>query len=208
MPALPPGPSAPSVIQSIAWWNRPLAYLERARARYGKRFTIRLLGVPPFVMLSDPAEIKEAFTAPADVLHPGEGARILEPVVGAQLGDPARRGRAPLAAQADAAGLPRREDGEALRSGRRGHRARGRELAARHADRAAFAPPGADARDHPARGLRPRPWAAARGDPHPSHRDPRHRDEAGQPDPAASEGAVRLRALGAFRPAQAPRPTR
>ena len=82
MPALPPGPSAPSVIQSIAWWNRPLAYLERARDRFGKRFTIRLVGVPPFVMLSDPAEIKEVFTAPADVLHPGEGARILEPVVG------------------------------------------------------------------------------------------------------------------------------
>ena len=82
MPALPPGPSAPSVIQSIAWWNRPLAYLERARDRFGKRFTIRLVGGPPFVMLSDPAEIKEVFTAPADVLHPGEGARILEPVVG------------------------------------------------------------------------------------------------------------------------------
>ncbi|MGH2839093.1 MAG: cytochrome P450 [Thermoleophilaceae bacterium] len=82
MPALPPGPSAPSVIQTIAWWNRPLAYLERNRDRFGKRFTIRLLGIPPFVMLSDPAEIKEVFTAPADVLHPGEGANILEPVVG------------------------------------------------------------------------------------------------------------------------------
>ena len=82
MPALPPGPSAPSLIQTIAWWNRPLAYLERQRARFGKRFTIRLLGVPPFAMLSDPAEIKEVFTAPADVLHPGEGASILEPVVG------------------------------------------------------------------------------------------------------------------------------
>ena len=82
MPALPPGPSAPSVIQTIGWWNRPLAYLERNRARFGKRFTIRLLGVPPFVMISDPAEIKEVFTAPADVLHPGEGANILEPVVG------------------------------------------------------------------------------------------------------------------------------
>ena len=33
-------------------------------------------------MLSDPDEIKEVFTAPADVLHPGEGAHILEPVVG------------------------------------------------------------------------------------------------------------------------------
>ena len=82
MPALPPGPSAPSLIQTLAWWNRPLAYLERNRARFGKRFTIRLLGIPPFVMLSDPADIKELFTAPADVLHPGEGARILEPVVG------------------------------------------------------------------------------------------------------------------------------
>jgi cytochrome P450 len=70
------------VIQTIAWWNRPLAYLERNRARFGKRFTIRLLGIQPFVMLSDPAEIKEVFTAPADVLHPGEGANILEPVVG------------------------------------------------------------------------------------------------------------------------------
>ena len=82
MPALPPGPSAPSLIQTLAWWNRPLAYLERNRARFGKRFTIRLLGIPPFVMLSDPADIKELFTSPADVLHPGEGARILEPVVG------------------------------------------------------------------------------------------------------------------------------
>jgi cytochrome P450 len=82
MPSLPPGPSAPSLIQTIAWWNRPLAFLERNRARFGSRFTIRLLGIPPFVMLTDPADIKELFTAPADVLHPGEGARILEPVVG------------------------------------------------------------------------------------------------------------------------------
>lgn len=34
-------------------------------------------------MISDPDEIKAVFTAPPDVLHPGEGARILEPVVGA-----------------------------------------------------------------------------------------------------------------------------
>ena len=80
--ALPPGPREPSLIQTLGWWNRPMAFLERNRARYGKRFTIRLLGTPPFVMLSDPAEIKELFTAPPDVLHPGEGARILEPVVG------------------------------------------------------------------------------------------------------------------------------
>jgi cytochrome P450 len=79
---VPPGPSYPSLIQSIGFWKRPLAFLERCRARYGKRFTIRLPLAPPFVMISDPAEIKQVFTAPPDVLHPGEGARVLEPVVG------------------------------------------------------------------------------------------------------------------------------
>jgi cytochrome P450 len=81
-PKLPPGPRQPSVLQTIGWWTRPVAVLERNRARYGKRFTIRLLQTPPFVMLSDPEEIRELFTAPPEVLHPGEGARVLEPVVG------------------------------------------------------------------------------------------------------------------------------
>jgi cytochrome P450 len=79
---LPPGPRMPSLIQSIGMWKRPLSFLERSRARYGKRFTIRFVGAPPFVMLSDPDELKQVFTAPPDVLHPGEGARVLEPVVG------------------------------------------------------------------------------------------------------------------------------
>jgi cytochrome P450 len=82
MGTLPPGPRAPSLIQTIAWWTRPISFLERNRARYGKRFTIRLLGERVFTMLSDPAEAKQVFTAPPDVLHPGEGARVLGPVVG------------------------------------------------------------------------------------------------------------------------------
>jgi cytochrome P450 len=80
---LPPGPHAPSLLQTIGWWSRPTAYLERCRARYGKRFTVRLMGQSPFVVLSDPDELKQLFQAPPDVLHPGEGARILEPIVGA-----------------------------------------------------------------------------------------------------------------------------
>jgi cytochrome P450 len=79
---LPPGPSQPAAVQTIAWWTRPVAFMERARARYGKRFTIRLLASPPFVILSEPDQLKELFAAAPDVLHPGEGARILEPVVG------------------------------------------------------------------------------------------------------------------------------
>src|ERR671939_1198894 len=79
---LPPGPTQPPIVQTMGWWARPVSFLERNRARYGKRFTIRLLAAPPFVMISDPDEIKQIFTAPPDVLHPGEGAQILEPVVG------------------------------------------------------------------------------------------------------------------------------
>jgi len=80
---LPPGPRSPRSVQTLAWWTRSIPLFERCRARYGKRFTLHLLQTPPGVHLSDPDEIKEVFTAPADVLHPGEGARILEPVVGA-----------------------------------------------------------------------------------------------------------------------------
>src|SRR6476659_5936526 len=79
---LPPGPRAPALIQTVAWWNRTIPFLERCRSRYGKRFTIALLGAPRFVMISDPEQIREVFTAPADVLHPGEGAQVLEPIVG------------------------------------------------------------------------------------------------------------------------------
>src|SRR4051812_6872007 len=83
MPAqLPPGPSAPSWAQTLNWQARPIAFFERCRARHGRRFTVRLLATPPFVFVSDPDEIKQVFTAPADVLHPGEGARILEPILG------------------------------------------------------------------------------------------------------------------------------
>jgi cytochrome P450 len=79
---LPPGPRMPTALQGMGWWHRPTAFMERCRARYGKRFTIRLPGQPPFVMLSEPDQLRELFTAPPDVLHPGEGARILEPIVG------------------------------------------------------------------------------------------------------------------------------
>jgi cytochrome P450 len=83
MPAqLPPGPTAPSWVQTLNWQARPIAFFERCRARHGRRFTVRLLATPPFVFVSDPDEIKQVFTAPADVLHPGEGARILEPILG------------------------------------------------------------------------------------------------------------------------------
>ncbi len=79
---LPPGPKLPAAVQIAAAWTRPAASLERLRQRYGKRITVRLPFQPPFVILSDPDDIKELFQAPPDAIHPGEGARILEPMVG------------------------------------------------------------------------------------------------------------------------------
>jgi cytochrome P450 len=79
---LPPGPRLPAALQLLATWKRPAASLERLRRRYGKRITVQLPFQPPFVLLSDPAEIKELFKAPPEALHPGEGARVLEPMVG------------------------------------------------------------------------------------------------------------------------------
>jgi cytochrome P450 len=80
--ALPPGPQLPAVLQLAATWTRPVGSLLRLRDRYGKRITVQLPFQPPFVILSDPEEIKQLFTAPPDAIHPGEGARILEPIVG------------------------------------------------------------------------------------------------------------------------------
>jgi cytochrome P450 len=80
--ALPPGPTVPAALQLLATWKRPAASLERMRNEYGKRITVQLPFQPPFVILSDPDEIKQLFTAPPEVLHPGEGARVLEPLVG------------------------------------------------------------------------------------------------------------------------------
>jgi cytochrome P450 len=66
----------------LGWQTRPIPYLEQCRARFGKTFTLDLLGIDPFVMMSEPDDIKAIFTASPEVLHPGEGSAILLPVVG------------------------------------------------------------------------------------------------------------------------------
>ena len=80
--SLPPGPG-PIPLNLLGWTLRPVPFMERCRARYGDRFTVDI-GPPEgkWIFLTQPDEIREMFSAPADVLHPGEGARVLEPVVG------------------------------------------------------------------------------------------------------------------------------
>ncbi len=81
---LPPGPG-PIPLNLLGWTLRPVPFMERCRRRYGDRFTVDL-GPPEgkWIFLTQPEEIREMFSAPADVLHPGEGARVLEPVVGSR----------------------------------------------------------------------------------------------------------------------------
>jgi cytochrome P450 len=80
--SLPPGPRYPSLVQGIGFWTRPLAYLEKLRAQYGKRFTLQFPFSPPFVFITEPDQVKQIYQASPDVLHPGEGARVLQPIVG------------------------------------------------------------------------------------------------------------------------------
>ena len=79
---LPPTAPLPAVLQTLAcrWW--PIAYLERCRARYGSRFTIYPIDMPPLVFLSDPDDIREMIAASPSVLHGGEGSSVIEPLIG------------------------------------------------------------------------------------------------------------------------------
>jgi hypothetical protein len=80
--SLPPGPRLPAWVQFGLAWKRPTRSLLTSRQRFGKRYTIKLPFQPPIVVLSDPDDIKELFQAAPEAIHPGEGARILEPVLG------------------------------------------------------------------------------------------------------------------------------
>ena len=70
---LPPGPRTPSLFQGAGMWTRPVSWLERNRAKYGNRFTTRFPFTPPFVVIADPEQVKEIFTAPPDVLCRASG---------------------------------------------------------------------------------------------------------------------------------------
>jgi cytochrome P450 family 135 len=80
---LPPGPRLPVAVQTAAWMTRPWRFMERSAARYGDTFTLRLANEGTWVMVSHPDTVKEVFTGPSQLLHAGEGNRILLPVLGA-----------------------------------------------------------------------------------------------------------------------------
>jgi cytochrome P450 len=79
---LPASLPLPSTLQTLLFWREPLKFLTLCHSRYGESFTVYPIGKPPFVLLSEPADIKAIMTASPDVLHPGAGATVISPVVG------------------------------------------------------------------------------------------------------------------------------
>lgn len=69
---VPPGPRTPMALQTLGMLTRQRPYLERQRRKYGSMFTMRIAGYERMVILSDPALIKQVFTADPKVLHAGD----------------------------------------------------------------------------------------------------------------------------------------
>ena len=78
----PPGPTMMPILQSASWVFRPVPYMEACRAQFGDTFTMQLAGLPKFVILSNPSDIKEVFTGDPDVFHAGSANVVLRPILG------------------------------------------------------------------------------------------------------------------------------
>src|SRR3954449_4310882 len=80
--SLPPGPVAPSVVQVARWIARPTEFMNKSRRDYGDVFTVRFASVGRVIFVSDPALIKQIFTAGPGQLRAGEANWPLIPVLG------------------------------------------------------------------------------------------------------------------------------
>ncbi len=80
--ALPPGPRAPRVFQTLGFMIGGVRYLERCRRRYGDAVTMGTLFDSGFVMVFDPALVKELFQGSNSQLHAGEANALLGPILG------------------------------------------------------------------------------------------------------------------------------
>ncbi len=82
-PALPPGPRAPAIAQTLAWAFAPTWLMDRCARTLGEAFTLTLApsGLQ-LVFLSDPAAVKQVFTAPPELAPSGAANSPVAPVMG------------------------------------------------------------------------------------------------------------------------------
>jgi len=82
-PALPPGPRAPAVWQTLAWMSRPGAFLQGVHRRYGDPATIRTYWTEePMVLFSGPDAVREVFALPAAIAPAGQSWEFVRPFAG------------------------------------------------------------------------------------------------------------------------------
>lgn len=81
-PRLPPGPRLPRVVQTLGFILGGPRYLEFCRRRYGNAVTMSTLFDRGFVMVFDPALVKQLFQGSGEQLHAGEANALLGPIVG------------------------------------------------------------------------------------------------------------------------------
>jgi cytochrome P450 len=79
---LPPGPPLPRTVQTIAFASGSTRFLHWCRRRYGGAVFLRTLFDEGFVMVFDPALVKEVFQGPSEQLHAGEANELLGPILG------------------------------------------------------------------------------------------------------------------------------
>jgi cytochrome P450 len=79
---LPPGPRLPRLVQTAGFILGGARFLEACRRRYGDLVTLGTLFDSGFVMVFDPALVKEVFQGSNDQLHAGEANALLGPVLG------------------------------------------------------------------------------------------------------------------------------
>jgi cytochrome P450 family 135 len=81
--ALPPGPRAPALWQTIAWMTRPGAFLRQAHRRFGDPVTIRTYWTPePMVLVSDPDAVRDVFRLDPSIAPAGRSWEFLRPFAG------------------------------------------------------------------------------------------------------------------------------
>ena len=65
------GPQNSSFVQLIKWIFRPLDFLEECVAKYGDKFKLNLMGLPPFTVVSSPQGIEEILSVDAKKFDAG-----------------------------------------------------------------------------------------------------------------------------------------
>jgi cytochrome P450 family 135 len=80
--SVPPGPRSHHLRQQLAWFRRPVAFLEDCRNRYGPIFAARFGPDQHAVFVSDPADVRTIVTGDPELLRMGDSNGLFRPVVG------------------------------------------------------------------------------------------------------------------------------